>query len=181
MMMMRHHHHQQKLHSVLHRAVEGPVADDRMSSFPPACCCWRGTCRVWLLWWDWRRRVRGPGAARSRPCGEAQRSCVIDGPLPRAGVQLPVDCVLLLGGWLVLLRGCDACCAVGGGCNRGPPSSTSASTSGLSRPVLPRRLWRVVSWVGFLSDVIGGVEIALWEGCYPASALAHGVCVIVYV
>jgi hypothetical protein len=43
-------------------------------------------------------------------------------------------------------------------CNRGPPSSTSASTSGLSRPVLPRRLWRVVGWVGFLSDVIGGVK-----------------------
>jgi hypothetical protein len=35
--------------------------------------------------------------------------------------------------------------------------------------------------VGFLSDVIGGVESALWEGCYPASALAHGVCVLVYV
>ena len=66
-------------------------------------------------------------------------------------------------------------------CKRGPPSSTSASTSGLSRSVLPRRLWRVVGWVGFLSDVIGGVESALWEGCYPALTLAHGVCVIVYV
>jgi hypothetical protein len=42
-------------------------------------------------------------------------------------------------------------------------------------------LWRVVCWVGFLSDVISGVESALWEGCYPASSLAHGVCVIVYV
>ena len=32
-------------------------------------------------------------------------------------------------------------------CGR-PPSSTSASTSGISRPVLPRRLWRVVvGWV----------------------------------
>ncbi len=28
--------------------------------------------------------------------------------------------------------------------------------------------------------MIGGVESALWEGCYPASALAHGVCVLVY-
>jgi len=28
-------------------------------------------------------------------------------------------------------------------CNRRPPSSKSASTSGLSCPVLPRRLWRV--------------------------------------
>jgi hypothetical protein len=53
--------------------------------------------------------------------------------------------------------------------------------AGLSSPVLPRQLWRVVGWVGFLSDVIGGVESVLWEGCYPASALAHGVCVIVYV
>jgi hypothetical protein len=50
-------------------------------------------------------------------------------------------------------------------CNRGPPSSTSASTSGLSRPVLPRRLWRVVGWLGFLlgrdwwggERVVGGV------------------------
>ena len=25
----------------------------------------------------------------------------------------------------------------------------------------------LVSWVGFLSDVIGGVESTLWEGCYP--------------
>ena len=50
---------------------------------------------------------------------------------------------------------------------RRPPSSRSASTSCLSRPVLPRRLWRVVGWVGILLDVIGGVESALWEGCYP--------------
>ncbi len=25
-------------------------------------------------------------------------------------------------------------------------------------------------------DMIGGVESALWEGCYPASALAMGLC-----
>jgi hypothetical protein len=42
--------------------------------------------------------MRGPGGARSRPCGAAQRSCAGSGPLPRAGSQLPVDCVLLLGG-----------------------------------------------------------------------------------
>ena len=35
--------------------------------------------------------------------------------------------------------------------------------------------------MGFLSDVIGGVESALWEGWYPALTLANGVCVIVYV
>ena len=55
---------------------------------------------------------------------------------------------------------------------RGPPSSTSASTSCLSRHVIPRRLWRVVGWLGILLDVIGGVESALWEGCYPALTLA---------
>ncbi len=33
---------------------------------------------------------------------------------------------------------------------------------------------RVVGWVGFLLDMIGGVESALWEGYYPASALAMG-------
>ena len=57
-------------------------------------------------------------------------------------------------------------------CKWGPLSSTSASTSGLSRPVLPRRLWRVVSWSGFLMDVVGGVESVMWEGCYPALTLA---------
>ncbi len=41
-----------------------------------------------------RRRGGGPGAARSRPCGAAKRSCAGAGPLPRAGAQLPVDCVL---------------------------------------------------------------------------------------
>ena len=74
-----------------------------------------------------------------------------------------MDCVLLLGGWLVLVRdSCDACLNAArsvAACNRGPPSSTSASTSGLSRPVLPRRLWRVVGWVGFLLDVIGGERV----------------------
>ncbi len=130
----------------------------------------------------------GGGGARSWPCGAeeeeedlfvfndtiegpraAQRSCWRWPPSPCRGVA---PCGLLLvagGGWLVLLRDCDAC-------NRRPPSSTSASTSGLSRPVR-----RVVGWVGFLSDVIGGVERALWEGCYSALTLAHGVCVIVYV
>ena len=111
------------------------------------------------------------------------RSCTgCAGPLPLAGAQLPVDCVLLLGGVAGAAAGLRRMprgrwrSAI-----RGPPSSASASTSGLSRPVLPRRLWRVVGWVGFLWDVIGGVESALWEGCYPALTLAHGVCVIVYV
>jgi hypothetical protein len=64
--------------------------------------------------------------------------------------------------------------AVGGGLHLGvalvdvrldvvplPPRSSSATV-------------RVVGWVDFLLDMIGGVESALWEGYYPASALAMG-------
>ena len=51
-------------------------------------------------------------------------------------------------------------------CNRRPPSSTSSSTSGLSRPVLPRQLWRVVGWVGFLSGVERvHINIGTWGLC----------------
>ena len=75
-------------------------------------------------------------------------------------LELPVE-------WLVMVRGGDACHASVAACNGGPPLSTSASTSGLSRPVLPRRLWRVVGWVVFLSDVIGRVESVMWGRCYP--------------
>ena len=84
---------------------------------------------------------------------------------------------------MLLLRGCDACRTVGGGLQSGaavigirldvgslPPRSSSLTVTGCS-----------VGWVGFLSNVIGGVESALWEGCYPASVLTHGVCVLVYV
>ncbi len=78
---------------------------------------------------------------------------------------------------MLLLRGCNACLAVGGGLQSGaaligvrldvgsiPPRSSSLTVTGCR-----------------LSDVICGVENVLWEGCYPASALAHGVCVLVYV
>jgi hypothetical protein len=73
---------------------------------------------------------------------------------------------------VVLVRGGGACRAVGGGLRSGaalvdvrldvvplPPRSSS-------------RQWRVVGWVGILLDVIGGVESAMWEGCYPALTLA---------
>ena len=79
-----------------------------------------------------------------------------------------MDCVLLLGGWLVLVRGGGACRAVGGGLQSGaalidvrldvgplPPRSSSPTVAGC-------RLG------GFRLDVVGGVESALWEGCYPA-------------
>jgi hypothetical protein len=96
-----------------------------------------------------------------RQCGSFVKMCA-------------VECVLLLGGachWCGV-SSCSARSVVV--CTWGSPSSTSASTSCLSRPVLPRRLWRVVGWVGFLLDMICGVESALWEGYYPASALAMG-------
>ena len=67
------------------------VADNRIFSFPLTCGCWRGTCRVGLLSRGGRRRGRGPGEACSRQCVAVRRSCAGDGPLPRAGAQLPVD------------------------------------------------------------------------------------------
>jgi hypothetical protein len=42
-------------------------------------------------------------------------------------------------------------------------------------PVLPRRLWRVVSWVGILLDVIGGLESVMWEGC-PRTTTGDSQC-----
>jgi hypothetical protein len=56
-----------------------------------------GVFRVELGWRGGRWRGRAPGEARCRPCGVATRSCDCVGPLPRAGAQLAVDCVLLLG------------------------------------------------------------------------------------
>ena len=145
---------------MLHRAVEGLVADNRMSSFPPACCCWQGTCREGLRRRGGRRRGRGPGGASSRPWGAAQRSCAGSGPLPRAGAHLPVDCVLLLGGVAgAAVRGCDACRAVGGGLQSGaslffwslPPRSSSLTVTGCRLGGFPVRRDR---WGG--ERVVGG-------------------------
>ena len=74
----------------------------------------------------------------------------------------------------MLVRGGGVFHTVGGGLHLGvalvdvrldvvplPPRSSSATV-------------RVVGWVGFLLDMIGGVESALWEGYYPASALVMG-------
>jgi hypothetical protein len=115
--------------------VEGPVADDRISSLPVSCCCWLGTCRVGLRQRVGRGRGPGPDAARIRQCGDAPRSYAGAGPLPRAGTQFPVDYVLLLGGdgWCWCGSSMYATWSVSA-YNRGPPSSTSVSTSGLSRP-----------------------------------------------
>jgi hypothetical protein len=103
----------------------------------------------------------GPGCGPPKAvwCGTA----LADFPVPGRSKLLTVSCCW--GGWLVLVRGVGACLDVGGRLQLGPPSSMSASTSGLSSPVLPHRLWRVVSWVGFLlgrdwwggDHVVGGV------------------------
>jgi hypothetical protein len=128
----------------------------------------------------------GVGGARKGPaaCRVALRSgpapALAPFPVPGRSSLWTVSCCW--GGWLVLLlRGCAACGAVGGCLQSGrrhrrPPR----------RRVSPAQFFLadcggIVCWVGFLSDVIGGVEIALWEGCYPASVLSHGVCVLVYV
>jgi hypothetical protein len=87
--------------SLLYREVEGPVVDDKMSSFPPDCYCWQGTCRVGLRQRVGLRRGLVPGVDRSRPCGSAQRSCDGSGPLS----LWTVSCCW--GGCLVLMRGCD--------------------------------------------------------------------------
>ena len=104
------------------------------------------------------------GMARIRPCVAAQRSCAGDGHLPRAGAQIPLDYVLLLGGWLVLLRG--ACRAVCGGLQSGaaligvrldvrplPPRSPSQTVAGCLLGGFPvRRDW----WGG--DRIVGGVS-----------------------
>jgi hypothetical protein len=97
--------------SLLHRVVEGPVADTGHPPFlSPVVVGWGRvvTCGATAAGREGAgaRPGRGPGAARRQPCGAALWSCVCTGLLPRAGAQLPVDCVSLLGGWLVLVRVC---------------------------------------------------------------------------
>jgi hypothetical protein len=77
---------------LLHRAVEGPFADDRTSVFPTSCCCWRGACCDCggLCRWGGRRRGRLPGAAHCRPRGATRRSFAGVGPLPCSGGQVSV-------------------------------------------------------------------------------------------
>ena len=101
-------------------------------------------------------------------------------PSPCRGAA--VDCVLLLGGVAGAMRGCDACRAVGGGLQSEAALIDVRLDVGslLPRSSSPTVAGCRLGGFSFLSDVIGGVESALWEG-YPASTLAHGVCVIVYV
>ena len=125
----------------------------------------------------------GPGAARSRPCGAAQRSCAGAGPLPRAWAQLPVDCncILLLGG--------------GGWCCCGAATHTARSVAACKGAALIDVRLDVGSLQTRSSSPtvagyrLGGFSVGRdwWGGervvggVLPASAFAHGVCVIVYV
>ena len=65
-----------------------------------------------------------------------------------------VDYVLSIGGWLVLVRGCGACHAVGGSLRSG------ATLVDVCLDIVPlptcsssQTVWLVVSWVGILLDV----------------------------
>jgi hypothetical protein len=116
----------------------------------------------------------GPGAARNRPCGAARRSCAGAGPLPRAGAQLPVHCVLLLGG----------VAGAGAGRRRMPRGRWRPAFGGRPHRRPPRR--RASPAPFFLADC-GGLSVGWvfchggrdrWggervvDGCYPALTLA---------
>ena len=76
--------------SLLHRAVEGPVVEDRTSGLPASCCCRRGG----LSWGVAAagRVAAGAGPGRCPPTAAWRITAVLlwCGPLPRAGVQLTV-------------------------------------------------------------------------------------------
>jgi hypothetical protein len=62
-----------------HRAVEGPVVDDRTSGLPASCCCWRGA---------WRGGCgggAGGGGGGSRARSAAGRVAQRGGPAPALG------------------------------------------------------------------------------------------------
>ena len=136
-----------------------------MSSFPPACCCWQGTCREGLRRRGGQRRGRaraGPEAGRvARRSGPAQALA----PFPVPGRSSLWTSSCCWGGWLVLVRGCDACRAFGGGLQSGaalidvrldvgplPPRSSSPTVAGCRLGGFPVGRDR---WGG--ERVVGGV------------------------
>ena len=104
-----------------------PVADDWASAFQPSCCCWQGTWPGRLCWQDGRLLGPVPEAARS-----PQPAVCLNTSPAQAMAPFP-------GGWSWCETEANATLSVAN-CDRGTPSSTSASTSCLSSPVLPRRL-----------------------------------------
>jgi hypothetical protein len=99
------------------------------------------------------RAAAGAGPGRGPPPAVWRGAAVLRRRWPPCPCRGTVRCGLRLvdggGGWCWCGAATHAALSVAA-CNLGPPSSKSASTSGLSRPVFPRRLWRVVGWVGFL-------------------------------
>jgi hypothetical protein len=121
------------------------------------------------------------GGARAGPA--AGRVALRGGPAP-ALAPFPVPGRISLwtasccwGGWLVLVRAAVHSAQSVAACARGPPSSTSASTSGLSRSFFPCQLWQVVGLGGFPAGrdrwggerVVGGVlpriSVGTWCLC----------------
>jgi len=93
--------------SLLHHAVEGPVADDRMSSFLPALLLLSGdvSCGAAVAGLRGRGSAgaehgRGPHQAVCRGAAVLRRRWP---PSPCRGAA--VDCVLLLGGVVGAVRG----------------------------------------------------------------------------
>ncbi len=89
------------------------IADDRMSSFPPALLLAGDvSCGAAVAGWGSAgvEHGRGPQPAVWRGAEVLRRRWP---PSPCRGAT--VDCVLLLGGVAGVVRGCDACRAVGGG------------------------------------------------------------------
>ena len=75
---------------------------------------------------------------------------------------------LVAGGCLVLVRGGCSFCVVSDCLRLGSPSSTSASTSCLSHPVLPRRLCGLsVEWDHVGRDLLGGESSVGGGGVTP--------------
>jgi hypothetical protein len=155
--------------------VEGPVADDRTSSgIPPflhPVVVGEGACRVGLVCWA----VCCGGGPRALPA--AGRVTRRGGPAPALG---PVQgrsswtvscCWGGVTGWCWCGATAHASQSVAA-CNRGPPSSTSASTSGLSRPVL-----QILFRNGNLTLTLAGWCRLLWalSGC-GGSGWAPGWC-----
>jgi hypothetical protein len=110
-----------------------------------------GACRVGLGQRGGRGRGRAPVDARRRPCGAMLWSCTCDGPLPRAGEQLDVDCILLLGG------------VAGAGSGRGlmPRSQWRLAIGGHPHRRPPRR--RASPAPFFLANC-GGLSVG-WVSC----------------
>jgi hypothetical protein len=169
------------LTSLLHCAVEGPVADHRTFAFMPSCCCWLEEWRGELWRRGGRRRGRLPGAARSWPRGAARWSCASAGPLPRAGVQLVVPLPRVACHCWGLTRACLRVLpggrrhAVAARCGRPPVDACHRMCPGFRQCgsfVEVCIVDCVLSLWGWLVLVRGGCACcAMWEMCYPALTL----------